>query len=152
MSVPAQAPIRRSRPSDVAAVLALLREAGLPTEDFAAAPLTVWVREQEGVLAGAVALEGTGTAGRLLRSLVVSPSHRHRGHAQALIAHAEAEARAQGVDQLVILTETAQGLFERLGYRPVERNAAPPSLRESAEFRHLCPSTAICMAKRLQGS
>ena len=150
MSVRAEASIRRSRPADFPAVLALLRAAGLPSEDFAAgSPLAVWVREQDGIVAGAVALEGTGTESRLLRSLVVSPAHQRLGHAQALIAHAEAEARAQGVEQLIILTETAQGLFERMGYRPIERNAAPQSLQESAEFRHLCPASAVCMAKRL---
>jgi amino-acid N-acetyltransferase len=150
MTVLAQNSIRRSRPADTPAVVALLRQAGLPTEDFADAALSVWVLAPDGVVAGAVALEGGGSETRLLRSLVVSPVHRRSGHAQALVAYAEGEARRQGVEQVIVLTETAQGFFERLGYVPIERSAAPRLVQQSAEFRHLCPVSAVCLAKSLQ--
>jgi hypothetical protein len=45
-------PIRRTKPSDLTAVLQLLHTAGLPTADLTSAPgLQLWVRESEGELA-----------------------------------------------------------------------------------------------------
>ncbi len=142
--------IRRGGPSDIEAVRALLLGAKLPTEDLTSAPgLQTWVPEVAGESAGAIALEGPGSAARLLRSLVVAPCHRGRGLGRSLVARAEDDARAEGVQQLVLLTETAQLFFSRLGYRLIERCAAPEQLRRSAEFRSLCPASAVCMAKNL---
>lgn len=148
--VPAAAAIRRGRPSDWAAVVDLLQQARLPTDDLAHGPqLAFWVLEIEQQLAGAVALEGSERAGRLLRSLVVAPAYQRRGLGQALVARVEHEACGQGIEQLVLLTETAQQFFQRLGYRIVERETVPEALRQSAEFRSLCPASAVCMAKGL---
>jgi len=145
-----QPTIRHCRSSDWAAVVALLQSAGLPVEDLTSAPgLKIWVLETQGELAGAVALEGTESTGRLLRSLVVATGYQRRGFGQALLARVESEARDEGVERLVLLTETAQHLFHRLGYEVIERAAVPESLRQSAEFRSLCPVSAVCMAKQL---
>ncbi|HEY6434123.1 MAG TPA: GNAT family N-acetyltransferase [Acetobacteraceae bacterium] len=94
-------------------------------------------------------LEGTASAGRLLRSLAVAPSHQRRGLGQALVARVESEAQAHGIERLLLLTETAQALFHKLGYAVIERSAVPEQLRQSAEFRSLCPASAVCMAKAL---
>lgn len=119
-------------------------------DDLSSAPgLKVWVLEIEGQLAGAVALEGTEPSSRLLRSLVIAPAHQRRGLGPELVARVERDARAEGVERLVLLTESAQSLFDRLGYEIIERAAAPEPLRQSAEFRTLCPASAVCMAKRL---
>jgi amino-acid N-acetyltransferase len=145
-----QLSIRTSASSDLAAVTALLHSASLPIEDLETAPgLKLWVLEVEGELAGAVGLEGTGIAGRLLRSFAVAPSYRGRGLGQALVAHVESDASDLGIERLVLLTETAQRLFQRLGYEVIERSAVPEPLRQSAEFRSLCPVSAVCMSKTL---
>jgi len=97
---------------------------------------------------------GTGGGGRISRrhctrrARVGGPAAAF-GLGQALVARAEDDARAEGVQQLVLLTETAQLFFSRLGYRLIERSAAPEQLRQSAEFRSLCPVSAVCMAKNL---
>jgi N-acetylglutamate synthase-like GNAT family acetyltransferase len=142
--------IRRGERADLAAIRGLLERAKLPTDDLASAPgLQTWVLEVTGDLAGAVALEGARSAARLLRSLVVAPPHQGRGLGQSLVARVECDARAEGVQQLVLLTETAQGFFGHLGYRIIERSAAPEPLQQSGEFRFLCPASAVCMAKSL---
>ena len=144
------AAVRRGRPCDFEAVLALLQRAKLPTDDLTGAPdLQTWVLEVEHDLAGAIALEGAGSGARLLRSLVVAPGHQRRGLGHSLVARVESDARAEGVQQLVLLTETARGFFSQLGYRVIERSLAPQQLQQSAEFRSLCPDSAVCMAKSL---
>ncbi len=150
MSAAAPTSIRRARAEDLPATLALLRAAGLPTQDIAGgASVQIWVLEGERGILGAVALEGAGSDGRLLRSLVIDPALRRRGLGRALVARIERDARAEGVKRLVLLTETAQGLFDRLGYEVIPRNQAPADLQSSAEFQSLCPGSAVCMAKQL---
>jgi amino-acid N-acetyltransferase len=54
------------------------------------------------------------------------------------------------VMQLVLLTQTAQSFFERLGYGVIDRALSPEAVRTSAEFRSLCPASAVCMTKTLE--
>jgi N-acetylglutamate synthase-like GNAT family acetyltransferase len=127
-------------------VTALLERAGLPTQDLGGpAAVGFWVAELAGEIVGAIGLEHYGNTG-LLRSLVVAPSMRGRGIGAHLVETLEREARAIGITQLVLLTETAKAFFGHLGYVVIERDSAPQSVRESAEFRSLCPATAVCMS------
>jgi amino-acid N-acetyltransferase len=150
---PAQHPsIRRTQGSGLTAVLQLLRAAGLPTADLMSAPgLQLWVLETEGRLVGVIGLERFGTSA-LLRSLCVAPGYqRHRlGH--ELVARLERDALADGVERLIFLTETAEAFFRRLHYEIIDRRYAPEEIKESAEFRSLCPASAVCMTKSLVSS
>jgi len=144
--------VRASTPADRAGVHRLLAEADLPTADLdSAAGLWLWVAEEAGQLVGAIGLERHGAAG-LLRSLVVSPSHRQHGLGRKLVTTLEHAARAANVEMLVLLTQTARGFFESLGYNVVDRSCVPNEIKESAEFRSLCPASAVCMIKSLVSS
>ena len=141
--------IRPSRTSDLERVLELLQGAQLPTDDLTTAPeLRFWVLEDDSTLVGVVGLERYATGG-LLRSLVVARTHQRRGLARELVTHLEREARVDGVERLVLLTQTAEALFRRLGYDVINRNSAPDDVKQSAEFLSLCPASAVCMAKSL---
>jgi len=141
--------IRASDAADFRQVLALLTGAGLPTEDLDTAPeLRFWVAEDEGKIVGAVGLERTGTAG-LLRSLVVAPGYRAKGLGRELVATLERNAEADGVEILVLLTQTAKSFFGGLGYRLVDRAYVPDEIKQSAEFRSLCPASARCLTKSI---
>jgi amino-acid N-acetyltransferase len=50
---------------------------------------------------------------------------------------------------LVLLTQTAEPFFARLGYSVVDRVYVPDEVKASAEFRSLCPAAATCMTKSL---
>src|SRR5690349_2051460 len=141
--------IRRARPADLPAVLALLEGARLPTADIASIDQPqIWVLEERGVIVGSIALECFGSEA-LVRSLVVAPEYRGRGFGGALVAHVEESARANRIDQLVLLTETAEPLFRGLGYNTMDRRHVSEGLRQSAEFRSLCPDSATCLSKVL---
>lgn len=145
-------PVRAATAADAAAITGLLLGAGLPVADFERAPgLRFWVAEDGDAIAGAIGLERYGTAG-LLRSLVVAPPHRQRGQGAALVATLEREARTDGVERLVLLTETAEAWFAQLGYALIERAHVPDEIRQSAEFSSLCPASAVCMTKPLLAS
>ena len=144
--------IRRSKSADLDGVRKLLTEAGLPVLDLESAPgLRFWVAEDGDRLIGTIGLEPFGAAG-LLRSLAVSPSHRQHGLGSALVAALERELTAEGVEALVLLTETAETFFEGIGYTVVERAQVPDAIKLSAEFRSLCPASAVCMTKSLSSA
>ena len=95
-----------------------------------------------------VGLEIYGTVA-LLRSLAVAPDGQGRGLGAALLAHAERAARQRGITALYLLTTTAEAFFARRGYVRLPRQAAPPVLRQTAEFAALCPASAVCLTKAL---
>jgi amino-acid N-acetyltransferase len=141
--------LRPAAARDRAAIRALLERASLPTADLdVAADLSFWAAADGDRLVGVVGLERYGAVG-LLRSLVVAPEYRDRGLGVALVAELERAAHAAGVERLVLLTQTRQSYFERLGYVLVDRAEVPDALQATAEFRTLCPSSAACLTKAL---
>ena len=141
--------IRPATPDDFRAILALLDEASLPTQDMGnARPVHFWVAEWDGRIAGAGGLEQYGNAG-LLRSLVVTRAVRGTGLGVALVETLEQAAATMGIAQLVLLTRTARSFFEHRGYMVIPRESAPDAVRTSAEFRVFCPAPAVCMTKSL---
>ena len=56
-----------------------------------------------------------------LASVYVPPAHRQRGIASALVSAVEAAARRIGYDRLYLFTTSAAALYERLGWRALER-------------------------------
>ena len=143
-----QSSIRRGEPDDLPAVLALLQSAGLPTADLTSAQrLHLWVLKTDS-LQGVIALERFGSEA-LLRSLAVAPEYRRHGLGHELVARLELDARADGIEQLVLLTETAERFFRDLGYEAIDRQSVSDGLKQSAEFRSLCPAYAVCMRKAL---
>jgi amino-acid N-acetyltransferase len=143
---PATPAVRASTRGDFAAVAALLAAAGLPTEDLDSAPgLRFWVAV-DAALTGAIGLESYGAVG-LLRSLVVAPTHRNCGLGSALVRALEQDAAEKGTRMLVLLTQTAEPFFKRMGYQVIERDYVPDEVKHSAEFVSLCPASAVCMTK-----
>jgi amino-acid N-acetyltransferase len=149
MNTVPQLRIRAGGRQDLPEVIALLSRARLPTADLESARhLQMWVLESEQTLAGVIALERFDTQG-LLRSLTVAPEFRKRGFGRELVARLEHDARSDAVEQLVLLTETAERFFQSLGYIAIERARVHENIKESAEFRSLCPASAVCMYKPL---
>jgi len=93
-------------------------------------------------------VEVYGAAG-LLRSVAVHPGQRGTGLGQALTRAAADLARGAGVEELYLLTTTAEGFFPRLGFERVERGELPAALGASAELRGACPASAVAMRLRL---
>ena len=61
-----------------------------------------------------------GGKAALFEDLVVAPEHRQRGIGEALLKHAVAQARAEGVLRITLLTdmqnERAQAMYRRVGF------------------------------------
>jgi len=134
-------------PEDFPSIRALLIEEGLPVEDVVAGESSrFFVAVQDGSLLACAGLEPQGVDG-LLRSVAVAKDARHKQFGRILVDLAERDAGAIGVQRLYLLTTSAADYFLKLGYRVVERNAAPAALQSSAQFAALCPASATCMTK-----
>ena len=131
---------------DLVAIRALLERCGLPTSDLDSARPEFAVIRQDGQVVAAGALQRFGSSA-LLRSVVVTPDRRGGGLGRSLVSELERLARAAHISQLFLLTQTAADFFAGQGYRVVERSSTPQDVQGSEEFRSLCPSSAICMAK-----
>jgi amino-acid N-acetyltransferase len=141
--------LRTARPADLPKVLDLLSNAGLPTAGVAEAFSHFVVAESEGLLVGVAGLEVYG-ASALLRSVVVDDSWRGSGVGRRLIETALDEAKGRGIDDVFLLTTTAEHYFPRFGFTCVSRESVAADVQTSVEFQGACPSTAVLMRKSLR--
>lgn len=130
------------------AIISLLRSENLPVADLATELPNFFAATDNGAVIGVVGLE-TYERNGLLRSLAVKPEYRNMKIAAALVAEVEKVSRHCGLDAIYLLTETAKDYFLRKGFMPVDRTDAPEPLKQSSEFNHVCPASAILMKKAL---
>jgi amino-acid N-acetyltransferase len=136
----------RAVQADRERVAVLLRELELPTDGVAEWLDQFWIGEHEGAVVGVAGMERYGAAG-LLRSVAVAPEWRGSGIGRALVDRVLEEGRAAGVQEVFLLTTTAEHYFPRLGFACVGRERVPDSVRTSAEFTGACPASAVVMRK-----
>jgi amino-acid N-acetyltransferase len=140
---------RPLRSGERGALAAALAKAKLPTEDIEAPGRLFWRFETpDEVPAGFGGLEPHGEDA-LLRSLVTLPPMRGRGIGAAIVTALEFEARLHGCRAAWVITTSAAGFFERLGYAKHERAAVPSAIGATAEFAQLCPASAEVLVKQL---
>ncbi|MBI2946009.1 MAG: GNAT family N-acetyltransferase [Verrucomicrobia bacterium] len=135
--------------TDERAIKQLLAQCELPFEDLAAEQLRHFFVGQDGErLLGVVGVEPCGDAA-LLRSLAVASDLRGQGLGRQLVLRAEEHARSAGAESLWLLTTGAEYFFALLGYEVTDRGAAPEGIQNTTQFASLCPSSSVCMLKRL---
>jgi len=137
-------------PEDEPRIKELLILCELPHEDITPEDLRHFlVLREKGEVIGVVGVEAVGRFG-LLRSLAVDPRYRRRGFGLHLTEKAEEYAASLKIEALYLPTMTAEGFFAKRGYQRVERTSVPPPVEGTAEFKSLCPVTAVCMVKYLK--
>ena len=129
-------------------VLSLLEKVKLPVEGLDPTKDRVLVAHRDGEVVGCVALEEYAD-GALLRSLAVLPSEQGRGTGIALTREVVEHSRARGTPAVYLLTETASEFFPRFGFSVITRTEVPGSVKQSVEFRSVCPETAVVMGMEL---
>lgn len=134
---------------DLDTVVRLLSKNHLPVADVASHIDAFVLAKLDGEIVGTVGLETYGEIA-LVRSLCVSDLHRSKGIGSALLSAAAARAASQGVAELYLLTTDAAQYFARQGFVPVLREHAAQEVRNTVQFRSLCPDAAICMRKAIE--
>ena len=127
---------------------ATLVEAGLPIEDLAEPGRRFFHFSEHGHTIGYMGWESDG-AHALLRSAVVVPARRGQGDGTQMIRWALTRLAELGVADAWMLTTTQEIWARRLGFAPIDRDAAPDVVRRSRQFARLCPSTARLLHRSL---
>lgn len=140
--------LREATEEDLDAIASLLSSYDLPTVDLSGKASSLFVLESDGALIGTGGVEVFGDTG-LLRSVAVRDSLRGAGFGTVICREIFDRMSAQGLKELFLLTTTAPGFFESLGFTRIDRNAAPADIQGTTEFSTLCPQSAVCMTMRL---
>ncbi len=140
--------IRDATTRDLGAVETLLSANDLPLDGVKENFSSFVVAEDQGEIAGAIGLEKFGSVA-LLRSAVVSPEYRGSGVGRRLVAQILERAEREGVEELFLLTTTAEKYFPQFGFDRTTRSAVPAAVKASAEFQGACPDTAVVMKRRI---
>ena len=138
--------IERATRSDLPDVLRLLARHQLPLADVDHHIDTMVVARNDGRVVGVAGLE-LYAEGALLRSVAVDPALQGRRVGHQLTEAALAMARDHGVENVFLLTTTAEGFFPKFGFAPIHRNDVPASVQSSVEFHSACPTSAVVMRK-----
>ncbi|NNL47972.1 MAG: GNAT family N-acetyltransferase [Acidimicrobiia bacterium] len=129
-------------------VKVLLQKSHLPTEGVGEMGPNLIAAVEGGSVIGASGLEIYGTDG-LLRSVVVADEWRGHGLGRQLVRRTLDLAVQRGLKNVYLLTEGAAEYFAALGFRRINREDVKGKVIDSAEFSHLCPSTAVAMVLHL---
>jgi amino-acid N-acetyltransferase len=140
--------IRSATIQDLAAVEQLLAANDLPRDGVRENFADFLVAEDRGTIVGAIGLEKFDSAA-LLRSAVVSTDRRGAGLGHRLVERILARAEEAGIDEIYLLTTTAQDYFPRFGFTRGARDRVPDAVKLSAEFRGACPETAVVMERKI---
>lgn len=140
--------IREATNRDLDAVESLLSANNLPLDGVKENFSSFVVAEDRGEIAGAIGLEKFGSAA-LLRSAVVSPDYRGSGVGRRLVERLLERAEKEGIEELFLLTTTAENYFPRFGFARTNRSDVPAPVKTSAEFQGACPDSAVVMTRRI---
>ncbi len=136
--------IREANKEDIPFIEDILKENNLPYKDVASKVNCFFIGHIKNKPIGIGGIEIYGDYG-LLRSLVIIDSFRKKGYGKALCHKIIEYAKEKGVKEIYLLTTTAKGFFEKIGFEEVNRSIAPTPIQNTTEFKYSCPSTAICM-------
>jgi len=137
-----------ARDEDVEAIVELLKTNNLPISDLNTGQRIFLVALSDEKTIGCVAVEIYGDAG-LLRSLAVNKNFRGKSIGQKLVTESEVWSRNNGLKSLYLLTTTAANFFQKIGWCNTDRASVPKSIAFSSEFASVCPSSAVCLIKKM---
>ncbi|MFL5634643.1 MAG: arsenic resistance N-acetyltransferase ArsN2 [Gemmatimonadaceae bacterium] len=140
--------IRNGTVDDLTDIERLLSVNQLPLDGVKENVRDFIVAENGDEIAGAIGLEKFGNVA-LLRSAVVAAEYRGSGVGRNLVERALARCEETGIDELYLLTTTAEEYFPRFGFARTTRSAVPDALKASAEFQGACPDTAVVMTRHI---
>ena len=139
---------QQAEPEDIRDIKELLEGHHLPVSDLEDSEITFFVLRKGHRLMACAGIEHFGTDG-LLRSVAVLPELTGKGIGSAFIDFLFSEIPDREIEGLYLLTETAEVFFSRKGFTKIDRDSVPELLMASSEFSELCPSTAVCMYKKV---
>ncbi len=101
------------------------------------------VVDADGRAIGYSGVENCDEESVLLRSVVVLPEFRSKGHGRRLVELTLASTNPAA--EVYLATTGAADFFESLGFARIERGSAPPAILSTRQLSGLCPASATIM-------
>jgi len=132
---------------DLDPIVSLLKNAGLPVADITRSKVKFIVALDHNRLVGVIGLEHYGTDG-LLRSMATDIVNRNKGIGSQLLHRLICYGRELGINDLHLLTTTAEKYFLSKGFVTSKRECAPDVIRNTEEFSAICPSSSAYLTMK----
>ncbi len=140
--------IRPATPQDLTPVLEHLRVAKLVLAGVEEHLEHFWIATNNETIIATAGLEVYGQQA-LLRSVAVNAAYQHQGIGKKIIATILEYAKNLEIEQVFLLTETAELYFQNLGFRQTTRDTVTESMLSSVEFLGACSDSAVLMTRAL---
>jgi len=134
---------------DVPAIVELLHANSLPYGDIDGHINNFLVANKYDILIGVIGLEVKGDTA-LLRSFAVSKSERSKGIGLVLLNKIISLSLLNNIKTLYLLTTTAEEYFSNYGFIKVKRETVPEGIKNTKEFKSICPDSAVCMMRKIE--
>ena len=134
--------------NDLSRIHEFLEEVSVPHYDIDKHISNFFLAEEDTELIGICGIEIMNNTA-LLRSLAVKAAARNNGIGKLLLNKVKNYAKLNNIKKLFLLTTTASKFFKNTGFTGINREQVPPEIKNTKEFRNMCPSSAICMAQKI---
>jgi amino-acid N-acetyltransferase len=134
---------------DLQQVQDLLRSNKLPYQDIQLdGNILISYHDGDGKMIGSGGLEFYNSYA-LLRSVAVDEKQRGKSFGKYIVGDLLDRARGNSMKSVFLLTETAHDFFLQRGFVDTSRDRVPVEIKESSEFKSVCPVSAACMVYHL---
>lgn len=134
--------------NDLSIASLFLTEQNLPVSDLLEDNVLLYLAFDDQVLVATIGLEKYGKTG-LLRSLAVKETFRNQQIADKMIKGLLEVCKSENIKEIYLLTTTAENYFLKKGFLPVDREVVPAVIKQTREFRSICPSSAVGMYREI---
>ena len=140
--------IQQATEREFDAIKKLLDNNNLPTTDIYQDNIQLFIGLIDDKIMSVIGLEKYKNVG-LLRSLAVTDLFKNQQVGSRLIRHIVDLCASEHIDKIYLLTTTADKYFVKFGFTKIERIEAPDILKQTREFKDICPVSAVLMYKSL---
>ena len=84
-----------------------------------------------------------------MRSLAVKDTFKNQKIGERLVKHLLNFSSAEKIEELYLLTTTAEKYFEKFGFQKADRFKIHETIKQTREFKDICPVSAVVMYKKI---
>ncbi len=141
--------IQAAGKKDIKEITGLLNDNKLPTTDIKEDAVQLFVGLFNNKIIGTVGLERYNQVG-LLRSLAVEEAFKNQKVGTMLMDWLFDFCVNEKINELYLLTTTAEKYFLKLGFQRIDRNTVPDPINKTREFKDICPASGVAMYMRVE--
>ncbi len=140
--------IKSAKQEDLESIIKLLSDNNLPMIDIKQDNIQLFIGLLNNKIISSIGLENYKSIG-LLRSLAVKDSFKGQQIGAKLVWQMIDFCKIEKVSKLYLLTTTAEKYFDKFGFIKIDRLEVPDIIKQTREFKDICPVSAVVMYKNM---